>query len=59
MGALTCPFKNSESSYPPCQNDVCGVWNPVEKRCSLVVISTKLSKAVELLTEVASAARKE
>jgi hypothetical protein len=57
MNDQLCPLRGHETS--PCWKDECGVWNPVEKRCSFVVISTKLSKAVELLTEIASDLRKE
>ncbi len=53
MEPLICPFKKGAC------NEECGVWNLVEKRCSIVVISTKLSKAVELISEIASAIGKE
>jgi len=54
-----CPFLNNPPADRACRSEECGVWNPVEKRCSLVVISTKLSKAVELLSQIASAVGKE
>jgi len=59
MGEVICPFVDAIPIGKRVCKEECGVWNPIEKRCSIVVISTKLSKAVELLTEIASAVGKD